>query len=183
MPRHFLVAVDRHDQLEVRDIAAEEEGLAVDALVQADGQFERLLRRRRPEGFDAAVGGRRRRQDVDHPAFRVEPDNLRDVRIVLHHVAGADAEEPLPVGLAAEVGGKLLQLFLVACEVEAHVLFEPQHVLDQAGAFLVELVLVQQPEQGDDGSQQQDDAQLGQDEKPAQAPGADGRGGGCMARC
>jgi len=58
-----------------------------------------------PEGFDAAVGGRRSRQGIDHPAFRIEPGDLRDIGIVLHHVAGADAEEPLPVGLAAEVGG------------------------------------------------------------------------------
>ena len=105
----------------------------------------------------------------------VEPDDLRDIRVVLQQVAGAQAEELLLVGLGAEVVGQLLQLFLVAAEVEAQVLFQPQHILDQAGAFLLEFVLVQQPEQGDDGGQQQHDAQLGQGEKPAQAPGADGR--------
>ena len=47
-------------------------------------------------------------------------------------------------------------------------------ILDQPGAFLVEFVLVQHPEQRDDGGQQQQYAQLGQGEKPAQAPGTVG---------
>ena len=44
----------------------------------------------------------------------------------------------------------------------------------QAGTFFLDVVLVQQPEQRNDCSQQQHDAQLGQGENPAQAAGADG---------
>lgn len=89
-------------------------------------------------------------------------------------MVGPHAEQLLPVRLAAEVGGQLLELLLVVAEMEAQVLLQPQYVLDQAEALLFQFVLVQQPEQGDDGRQQQYDAQLGQGEKPAQAAGADG---------
>jgi len=105
----------------------------------------------------------------------VEPDDLRDVRIVLQYVAGAHLEKALAFALGAEVRGQLLQLFLIVGEMEAQVLLQPQHILDQAGAFLFQFVLVQQPEQRDDGGEQQQNAQLGQGEKPAQTAGADGR--------
>ena len=54
--------------------------------------------------------------------------------------------------------------------------------LIRLATFLFQFVLVQQPEQRDDGGQQQHDAQLGQGEKPAQAAGADGRRKGMHGR-
>lgn len=89
-------------------------------------------------------------------------------------MVGTHAEQLLLVRLVAEVGGQLLQLFLVVAEMEAQILLQPQHILDQAGAFFFQFVLVEQPEQADDGGQQQHHAEFWQGEKPAQAPGADG---------
>ena len=89
-------------------------------------------------------------------------------------MVGANLEKMLAVGLAAEVVGQLLELIFIVGEMKAQVLFQPQHVLDKAGAFLLDVVLVQHPEQGDNGCQQQRDTQLGQGENPAHAAGADG---------
>ncbi len=146
-------------------------------LVHPAGQLEGLQRHRRPERVHLACARRRGGEGVDDLALRVEPDDLRDIRIGLHQVGGAQAEDLPLFGLCAEIVGQLLQLLFVVAEVEAQVLLEPEDVLDQPGAFLIELVLVQHPEQRDDGGQQQQHAQLGQGEKPAQAPGAVGAEG------
>ena len=73
----------------MRCIATQEKGFAVDVLIEAAGEFECGLRGRRAEGLQLAVGRRRRGQCIDDPALLVEPDHLRDVRVVFQQVIGA----------------------------------------------------------------------------------------------
>jgi len=134
---------NRHREREMGGIAPQKKRFAIDPLVEAAGQLESLLRHRRSEGFQLAVSRLCPGQGIDHLAPGIEPDDLCDIRVVLQHMIGAYPEDFLSVGLGSEVVSHLLKQLFIVGEMKTQVLFQPQHVLDQAGAFILDLVLVQ----------------------------------------
>ena len=73
-------------------------------------------------------------------------------------------------GAASSSGADLLQVDLVAVEVEAQVLLHPQHVADQRRALGVVVVLAGQPHEGGDCGEEERPAEVGQVLEPA-SPG------------
>lgn len=107
---------------------------------QLAGEFEGALGVGETESFDLLIRQGRGRQSINDAVIGVEPEYLRYLGHRAQHVGGADTEGSCRFGVLNEVNRQLLQLVLGAIEMEAQVLLQPQHILDQRGPFFFVLV-------------------------------------------
>ena len=143
----LVVPVNGNDQFDMGTVATQEERLAVVGFAQLHDQVVRPTGGGWAEGLDFLLRRYAAGQGIDDLAFTVQPQDLRNFRRVLQHVFGAQAEGLAPVGQAGHVERQLLDLLLVAVQVELQALLQPQYILDQRGPVFLNFVAMQQPEQ------------------------------------
>jgi hypothetical protein len=88
---------------------------------------------------------------------RAEGLHVDDAGVVEQEAADARGESAVRAIPGEVILAELLQVLLTARQIELQVLLDPQGVADQAGALLLQLLPVQQPEQADDRQHEQAD--------------------------